>query len=108
MSFELACKVIAGTLSAGSFVYMSLSNPPLAITGGLLSGAGGFKLSDSLCNGPAKEVCHQVYEKFDGPDSGWPEYIVSKTTGPPGHLAEVKAKCLEEGRYYPNTTANPT
>ena len=97
MSFELACKVIAGSLSAGSFVYVSLTNPPLAVVGGLLSGAGGFKLSESLCDAPAKEVCHRVYEQFDGPNSGWPEYIVSKTTGPPGYLAAVKAKFLEEG-----------
>lgn len=107
MSFELACRVIAGSLSAGSFVYVSLSNPPLAMAGGLLSGAGGFKLSESLCDSPAKEVCHQVYEQFDGPNSGWPEYIASKTAGPPGHLAAVKARCVEEGRYYPTTPANP-
>ena len=64
MSFELACRVIAGTLSAGSFVYVSLSTPPVSITGGLLSGIWGFKLSEPLCDAPAKEVCNQVFEKF--------------------------------------------
>lgn len=102
MSFELVCRIIAGGLGAGGFMYMSLSNPPAAIAGGLFTGVSGFKLSQGMCDLPAKEACHQVYETFDGPNSGWPQYLISRTTGPPGHMAEVKANCIEEGRYYPN------
>ena len=114
MSFELTCKIIAGVASASSFVFVTLNIPGLAVTvpasltGGLLTGAGGFKYSESICNLPAKKVCHEVYENFDGPSSGWAEYIASRTAGLPGHMAEVKAQCIEEGRYYPTTPTNPT
>ena len=112
MSFELACRILAGAASAGSFVLVSLNMPavtiPAALTGGLLTGGLGFEYSESICDIPAKKACHKVYENFDGPNSGWSEYITSRTTGPPGHMAEVKARCIEEGRYYPTTPANPT
>ena len=104
MSLELTCKVIIGSLGAVGFTYASLSNPPVALLGGLLSGVGGFTISDWLCDAPNRKVCNEVYGKFDAPNSGWPEYIASKTTGLPSHIAPVKAKCLEQGTYYPPTT----
>jgi hypothetical protein len=46
-----------GVLGAGSFTFMALSNPPVAVVGGLVSRIGGYKLSDPIYQGPNLEAC---------------------------------------------------
>lgn len=108
MSFELTCKIISGELGAISFSFMMLSNPPAAVAGGVLAGISGYKLSEPICRQPNRETCSNVYERFEGPNSGCVEYTIAKTTGLPSHVELVKSACLEAGTYYPDVPANPT